>query len=74
MIRLFMTNPSDDEQRHCALTDRTLAPGEVVEVTEAQGATLLSEEPNGFFVGYLPPDWDHYHAPREGQTTPEGET
>lgn len=61
-----MTNPSEEKPRHCALTDRTLAPGEVVEVTEAQASTLLGEEPNGFFVGYEMPDWDYYRAPRCG--------
>lgn len=64
MIRLFMTNPSEDTPKHCALTERTIGPREIVEVTESQAATLLAEEPNGFFVGYEPPDWDYYHAPR----------
>jgi len=54
------------------LIDRTLGPHDVVEVTEQQAAVLLSEEPNGFFVGYEPPDWDYYHAPREsGDLPPE---
>ena len=64
MTRFYMTNPSDDEPRTCALIDRTLEPGDIVEITEAQASTLLGEEPNGFFVGYELPDWDHYHADR----------
>lgn len=72
MIRLFTTNPSDDLPKHCAVIDRTIAPGEVVEVTEEQAAVLLSEEPNGFFVGYEPPDWDYFRAPRASERTPHG--
>lgn len=64
MTRLFMTNPSENEPRHCALINRTLEPGEIVQISEAKASTLLGEEPNGFFVGFDPPDWDYYHAPR----------
>lgn len=64
MIRLFMTNPSESESRHCAQIDRTLEPGEIVAISEVQAATLLALEPTGFFVGYDEPDWDYYRAPR----------
>ena len=64
MIRLFMTNPSDDTPRRCALIDRLVQPHEEIEVTEEQAAILLSEEPNGFFVGYEMPDWDYHRAQR----------
>lgn len=59
-----MTNPSETEPRHCTVTDRTLAPGEIVEVAEAVASALLCTGGHGFLVGYDPPDWDYYRAAR----------
>jgi hypothetical protein len=74
VTRFYTTNPSETEFRFCKHLGQTLAPGEVIEVTEATAASILNDGVE-FFVGFDTPDWDYYHAPRQrpmAETTSTG--